>query len=192
MNDLGGGLTAWMPSRQAATALPPVVAFGTATAALFAAGAGWHNAWRWWQQLDGSSRALLTVAVAVGLFLLTTAVMLLLPALTRVYEGRWPGARLRSAAARRQAARLQRLTTADSDKTYSRRYFLFPPRREDIRPTRLMRSSGHRQKPQRPRWCRSTPRRTDCRRSLQGALSSRSPTRCLFPEQRVRRPLQAD
>ena len=141
MNNPGAGLTAWLPSRQAGTALPPVVAFGTGIAALFAAGAGWQNAFRWWQRLDGASRALLTVAVAVGLFLLTTAVMLLLPTLTRVYEGNWgkgwPGGRLRSAAARREEARFQRLLHADSERAYAKRYLSFPPRQADIRPTRL-------------------------------------------------------
>jgi hypothetical protein len=141
VNDLAARAYTWVPSREAGTVLPPVVAFGTGIVLLFAAGKGWHNAWRWWQRLDGGSRALLTAGIVIGLFLLTTVVMLLLPALTRVYEGnwgsRWLGWRLRSVAARHETARLEQLQADGNERAYWRRYSSFPPRREDIRPTRL-------------------------------------------------------
>jgi len=141
VNGVGSRVSAWVPSRQAGTTLPPVVAFATGIALLFAAGAGWRNAWRWWQRLDGSSRALLTAAAVVGVFLLTTVIMLLLPALTRVYAGSWgrrgPGGRLRAAATRRERGRLERLQAVDTDRSYWRRYFTFPPTPGEVRPTRL-------------------------------------------------------
>src|ERR1051326_1826979 len=133
--------SSWISHRDVRTALPPVLGFGAAVGILFTGGVGWRRSRQWWDGLDGGSRALLAASVVVGLFLLITMVMLLLPSLTRVYEGQWGrqwvGRTLSDVAIRRQLERMKRLKAKDDDFAYARRYFSFPPSEKDVRPTRL-------------------------------------------------------
>lgn len=130
-----------MSLRAVSTALPPVVAFAAAVGAFFVGGAGWQAGWRWWRHLDGGTHALLAAGLAVAVFMLVTMVMLLLPSLTRLYEGYWGSqgiaSRLRAIGVQREAERLARLRRSGAESAYQRRYMAFPPVENDLRPTRL-------------------------------------------------------
>lgn len=139
VSDAPASALSWVSSRSARTALPPVLSFGLAVGLLFTGGVGWRTSGRWWDELDSGSRVLLAAVAALALVVLTTVLMLLLPSLTRVYEGQWgrgwPGQKLREVAIRHQVRLMKRLQASKSE--YMRRYYLFPPSERDVRPTRL-------------------------------------------------------
>jgi len=159
VSDLSASAFSWISGRGVRTALPPVLGLGVAVGLLLTGGVGWRTSGHWWDGLDGGSRVLLAALAAVALFMLTTVVMLLLPSLTRVYEGQWgrgwPGRALRQVAIRRQVRLMRHLKASARENAsagesadvgesagrggnaYMRRYYLYPPSERDVRPTRL-------------------------------------------------------
>ena len=131
VSEMPAAAFSWISSRGARTALPPVLGFGIAVGLLFTGGVGWRTSGQWWNGLDSGSRVLLAVIAALALFVVTTVVMLLVPALTRVYEGgwgnSWPGRTLREMAIRHQVRLMARLQASKGENAYMRRYYLFPP-----------------------------------------------------------------
>ncbi|GHI02524.1 hypothetical protein AQI88_14320 [Streptomyces cellostaticus] len=108
--------------------------------ALVATHFGWSEAVAGWKGLGGTGQALVCVGAFAGLLLFVLLAQALLPALIRAYEGYWllrgPVARLGRYGTSREKARWQRLRLTEA-RDYSRRYHRFPPKEDDLLPTRL-------------------------------------------------------
>jgi len=131
--------TGFLDKRFVLNLLLPSLAFWGGLALLAAQGAGWTAAAHWWRARPGFEQVLLVAAAVAGLTLFAFVVSSQVTALTRLWEGYWPGGRDSWLAARRikyHTRRWNRLRT-DQDVDYMRRFYGFPVRKADVLPTRL-------------------------------------------------------
>ena len=131
--------TGFLDKRFVLNLLLPSLAFWGGLALLAAQGAGWKAAAHWWTARSGFEQALLVGAAITGLTLFAFVISGQITALTRLWEGYWPGGTDSWLAARRikhHTRRWNRLHT-DQDAGYMQRFYGFPVHKADVRPTRL-------------------------------------------------------
>jgi hypothetical protein len=131
--------TGFLDKRFVLNLLLPCLAFWGGLALLAAQGAGWKTATHWWTARSGFEQVILVGAAVTGLLLFAFVVSGQVTALTRLWEGYWPGrmgSRLAARRARRHTVRWNRLDT-DQDLGYMQRFYGFPVHKADVMPTRL-------------------------------------------------------
>jgi hypothetical protein len=132
--------TGWLDKRLVATVLLPLLAFCAGIAALVIAHYGWQAASIRWDRIDGAQQAVIAGGAVTALLLATQLSGIFLQPLIRVFEGYWmlrrSTAPLGHFGCRAERRRWDRLTLTDP-RDYARRYREFPPRREQVMPTRL-------------------------------------------------------
>lgn len=136
-----GRVAGWLQPREVLSLLVPGMVFWGAVGLLVVNRVGWSEAHQWWATVDGVSKALLTVGVAVGLLLFTLALGQLLLPLTRLFEGYWRFGRLGAWLSERgraaQLGRWEALNDSLDPAAYRLRYQRFPVDGEQVMPTRL-------------------------------------------------------
>lgn len=116
--------------------LLPCLSFAAAVSALVVTARGWASALTWWHGLSAGQQWLIAGGSVVVLAFAASVLGAQLGALTRLWEGYWPGSRAVRAGRWVQARRWNRLDLSDPA-DYSRRYHEFPARTDQLLPTRL-------------------------------------------------------
>jgi hypothetical protein len=119
--------------------LLPALAFWGGLALLAVQGSGWTASAHWWTARSTFEQVLLVGAAVTGLVLFAFVASGQVTALTRLWEGYWPGGTDSWPAARRIESHRRRWSRLDTeqDADYMRRFYGFPVRTADVLPTRL-------------------------------------------------------
>jgi hypothetical protein len=134
-----GEAAGFLDKRFVLNLLLPALAFWGGLALLAAQGAGWQAAAAWWTGRSGFQQVLLVGGAVTGLLLFAFVISGQLTALTRLWEGYWPGGTSSAFAAwriRRHTGKWDNLQVSQ-DIGYMRRFYGYPVRRGDVLPTRL-------------------------------------------------------
>ncbi|GHJ42832.1 hypothetical protein Cs7R123_01740 [Catellatospora sp. TT07R-123] len=119
--------------------LGPSLVFWSALAVLVAQGTGWSRWGALWRGLSGLEQAYAAGGVLALVMIFGAAAGSQIVGLTRLWQGYWPsplGRAMAGRGIRRERRRRDRLDPATHD-GYQRRYYGFPPRSDEVLPTRL-------------------------------------------------------
>ena len=129
-----GKATGFLEKRFVLDLVLPCLVFTGGITLLAARGTRWPKAVAFWTSLTGFEQVLVIGAAVTFLLIFAFVAGGRINALTRLWEGYWPGALGRLT--KLELARWRRLDLTDDD-AYTTRYYGFPAREADVLPTRL-------------------------------------------------------